>query len=372
MGGCVTKPQTAPEPPAPAPPVHATRQMGASWSKDTLNAALAEMPAALELAESGELGPAQPLPKPLSASRAAEMFEWGFDIWEVPYAELPALAYCVLTAHPELSAPISKIDHEKLWRYVCEVAARYHERPFHSFRHAVDVLLATSSLLRLVQRDHSEALNDPIVVAALLVAALAHDINHPGCMNGFFVATEHPLAAESSAAVLERHHAALALALIGRPQLDFLSDLDGGERDRFVGLIKEVVLATDVTTTMPKAKEFKALVEGGGSPSAMQVVALLIKAADISNPARRLPVYGHWIDGVMSEFFAQGDAERQSGLPISMNCDRDTVDANKAQVGFITFLVAPLFAAVFAYAPALKPITEQLEANRAHFASLAK
>ena len=74
----------------------------------------------------------------------------------------------------------------------------------------------------------------------------------------------------------------------------------------------------------------------------------------------------------MLEFFAQGDAERDKGLPISMNCDRDSVVVAKAQVGFITFLVAPIFASLAAYAPALQAAADQLEENRAHYARLAE
>ena len=59
---------------------------------------------------------------------------------------------------------------------------------------------------------------------------------------------------------------------------------------------------------------------------------MIIKAADISNPSRSPFVYQKWIEGVMKEFFTQGDAERDLGLPISMNCDRKTVSVAKAQV----------------------------------------
>ena len=66
---------------------------------------------------------------------------------------------------------------------------------------------------------------------------------------------------------------------------------------------------------------------------------------------------------------AQGDAERSLGLPISMNCDRTVVDISKCQVGFITNLVVPLYRALLAYAPSVKPIVDNLEANLKHFES---
>ena len=338
---------------------------------ELLKAAATSMPSALEN-RGNKLQPTRPLPKVPEGSLATEMFDWNFDIFQVPYADLPALAYSALISHPELSAQISKIDHTKLWRYVCEVASYYHQRPFHSFRHAVDVLLATSTLLRLILRDKPDAIGDPLVVGALLVGALVHDVNHPGCMNGYLVATKNTLAAESPNAVLERHHAELAIMLLNKPKLDFVCDLNEADRARFVENMKQVVLATDVTTTVPKAKEFQALCEGGDTPTPTQVLTILIKAADISNPARSQPVYEQWIDGVISEFFVQGDAEQEVGLPFSMNCDRSTVVVPKSQVLFISFLVAPLFQALLAYAPSLSPVVQSLDANKAHFAQLGQ
>ena len=371
MGGsCGKTPQTAP---APAPTRTSSTTAPAApapWSAEALKEAVDAMPAVLK-GLGNNLKPSRPMPQAPSAARATAMFDWEFDVFSVPYSELPELAYAALTAHPELSATISKIDHGKLWRYLCELASFYHARPFHSFRHGVDVLLATSTLLRLVLRDKPDAIGDPIVVGALLVAALAHDVNHPGCMNGYLIATKHPLAEASSTAVLERHHAEVALTLLDTPKLDFLADLPEADRARFVSTVREAVMATDVTTSVPKAKEFQALCEGGDTPTPTQVFSLIIKAADISNPARSLPVYEKWIDGVMTEFFVQGDAEAAAGLPFSMNCDRASVVVSKSQVGFITFLVAPLFHALLVFAPSIAPIVQMLDGNKAHFAAIA-
>ena len=131
-----------------------------------------------------------------------------------------------------------------------------------------------------------------------------------------------------------------------------------------------VVLATDVTTHMKFLKDFKSKLENDGAPNlkADLIMQLVIKSADISNPSRPLSVYQPWIDGVMTEFFNQGDCERALGLPISMNCDRETVKVAKCQVGFISFLVKPLFDGFCEYLPALKKTAgENIEANLAHF-----
>jgi hypothetical protein len=43
----------------------------------------------------------------------------------------------------------------------------------------------------------------------------------------------------------------------------------------------------------------------------------------------------------MGEFFAQGDKERDVGLPISFLCDRNIVKVPSGQVGFINFVIRP-------------------------------
>ena len=47
----------------------------------------------------------------------------------------------------------------------------------------------------------------------------------------------------------------------------------------------------------------------------------------------------------MGEFWNQGDLERTQGFKISPFCDRTTTDVNKCQMGFIRFIVSPLYEA---------------------------
>ena len=115
----------------------------------------------------------------------------------------------------------------------------------------------------------------------------------------------------------------------------------------------ELVLATDVTTHIPFMRRFGDDLRAR-QVSATQAMHLILKAADISNPTRPPTVYAKWVEGVMQEFFAQGDAERALGLPISMNCDRESVNVNKCQVGFINFIVAPIFEGLAQYVPAVE------------------
>lgn len=68
---------------------------------------------------------------------------------------------------------------------------------------------------------------------ALLVSAMFHDTDHPGVMNGFLIATRHPLALlYNNQSVLENHHCSTSLSLLERPELNFLNKLSEANQNQ--------------------------------------------------------------------------------------------------------------------------------------------
>jgi len=316
------------------------------------------------------------IPAPLEREVAARIRDdWAFDLHAIPARELPALCYGVFFEHDEFGK--LGVDRTKLWRFTREIASRYRSNSFHSFRHATDATLTVSCLLRMAQRVHPGLLSDPVVVVSLIVAAMIHDTDHPGVMNPFLVNTRHPLAVlYNNRSVLENHHCATALALLERPELNFVSHLPTETQETMRKHMTTCVLATDVMLNFGFVKELNGLLETGAKGGARggtalpleHAMKLIIKAADVSNPTRVMKVYKPWIAGVMAEFFAQGDAEKELGLPVSMNCDRHTVDVNQAQIGFIKFIVKPLFECAAKFIPELSTgALANVEGNLAFF-----
>mmetsp|Transcript_84800 Transcript_84800/g.193380 ORF Transcript_84800/g.193380 Transcript_84800/m.193380 type:complete len:104 (-) Transcript_84800:8-319(-) len=62
-------------------------------------------------------------------------------------------------------------------------------------------------------------------------------------------------------------------------------------------------------------------------------------------------------------FFAQGDEEKQRGIPVGMLNDREKINRPNSQIGFIEFLVSPLMIATASLFPALQPLSQQLFSN---------
>merc|ERR1712004_719270 len=75
----------------------------------------------------------------------------------------------------------------------------------------------------------------------------------------------------------------------------------------------------------------------------LQVLQNMVHCADLSNPTKPLELYRHWVDLIMEEFFRQGDLERESNMDISPMCDRENATIEKSQVGFIDYIVHPLW-----------------------------
>ncbi|ETO12558.1 hypothetical protein RFI_24817 [Reticulomyxa filosa] len=93
------------------------------------------------------------------------------------------------------------------------------------------------------------------------------------------------------------------------------------------------------------------------------MLSAAIHACDISNPTKDLKICNEWADRIMDEFFDQGDKEKALGLPVSPMMDRETASKASGQIGFIRFIVAPLFDVFTEFIPELKPCCQVMQSN---------
>jgi len=106
-------------------------------------------------------------------------------------------------------------------------------------------------------------------------------------------------------------------------------------------------------------------------PDRIQVLQNMVHCSDLSNPTKPLHLYKEWTDRLMNEFWAQGDKEKEEGLEISAMCDRETANVEKSQVGFISFIVQPLWETwgELVY-PDINYILDILKSNKSHYEQL--
>ncbi|TRY66595.1 hypothetical protein DNTS_014343 [Danionella cerebrum] len=279
---------------------------------------------------------------------------------------------------------IFKIPVREFMTYFCALESGYRDIPYHNRVHATDVLhavwyLTTRPIPGFQQIHNSDSGISPGRVAyassrsssfvddsygclawnvpalelmALYVAAAMHDYDHPGRTNAFLVATNAPQAVlYNDRSVLENHHAASAWSLfLSQSEFNFLCNLDHVEFKRFRFLVIEAILATDLKKHFDFLAEFNSKANDVNSPGIdwtnendrLLVCQVCIKLADINGPAKERSLHLKWTEGIVNEFYEQGDEEATLGLPISPFMDRSVPQLAKLQESFITHIVGPL------------------------------
>lgn len=139
----------------------------------------------------------------------------------------------------------------------------------------------------------------------------------------------------------------------------------------------EAVLHTDMTKHFAMVNAAKGMLMeedesnggvAGGEERAWKILMFMLHMADISGQAKPAPMFQLWTQRCMAEFFAQGDQEAALGLPISPNCDRQTVLTAESQVGFIKFVVGPAYAVLGDYIPTVQlTVLPLIERNLNHW-----
>jgi len=77
-----------------------------------------------------------------------------------------------------------------------------------------------------------------------------------------------------------------------------------------------------------------------------------------------------WAECCLEEFFAQGDREKELGIPVQFLNDREKLNRPNSQIGFIEFMIAPLYTATLRVFPNLKELGENLSENLASWADV--
>ncbi|XP_063532678.1 3',5'-cyclic-AMP phosphodiesterase isoform X3 [Cydia strobilella] len=313
----------------------------------------------------------------------SEIDRWGVDIFRIGDLScgrpLTAVAYAAFTSRELLTT--LQIPARTFLAFAVTLEEHYiRDNPFHNSLHAADVTQSTNVLLNTPALD---AVFTPIEVCAALFAACVHDVDHPGLTNQFLVNSSSELALMyNDESVLENHHLAVAFKLLQNDGCDIFINLHKKQRQTLRKMVIDMVLSTDMSKHMSLLADLKTMVEtkkvaGSGVllldnyTDRIQVLENLVHCADLSNPTKPLPLYKRWVALLMEEFFQQGDREREHGMDISPMCDRHNSTIEKSQVGFIDYIVHPLWETwADLVHPDAQDILDTLEENRDYYQSM--
>lgn len=92
----------------------------------------------------------------------------------------------------------------------------------------------------------------------MYIAAIIHDVDHPGVSNNFLIATLNPMTLlYNDKSVLENHHCSTAFTIVQRTECNFLQHLEESEFRKFRSLVVDMVLATDLAQHFSLLTMFK-------------------------------------------------------------------------------------------------------------------
>ncbi|KAI0720811.1 HD-domain/PDEase-like protein [Cerioporus squamosus] len=317
---------------------------------------------------------------------------WHFEPHKLPEEEVIACSYILFEAlyriehlYETVSVPLSCLA-----AFLQHLRQLYRQgNSYHNFQHALDVFQAVYLFLyssgvvppvtilledgRTWERNKDGC--DPLVsclthedLFALYIAAVGHDVGHPGLTNAFMRNAKTPLAVVyDDKSVLEQMHYSLIMQIMRHNNLGFLLDrLPSGSS--FRKLLLGAVLATDMGVHFDFMSEFRSLVSGADFPELKRrilVCQALIKCADISNPSRPYLVSQHWAAALESEWSSQLLLEKHLQLPPSVNPSDSRIGEANCQIWFNTTFARPLFELVAQGIPSMEQFARQTRENLA-------
>eukprot|EP00754_Rhynchopus_humris_P021653 Rhum_TRINITY_DN14753_c16_g1::Rhum_TRINITY_DN14753_c16_g1_i1::g.118515::m.118515/K13755/PDE1; calcium/calmodulin-dependent 3',5'-cyclic nucleotide phosphodiesterase len=262
------------------------------------------------------------------------------------------------------------IDETVLLNWLSIVEAGYHPNPYHNSMHAADVLHVTHYILAQGGCKAAVRATDAEIFACLFAAAI-HDYNHPGINNAFHVRSQNYLAILfNDRSVNENIHASSVFELMRMDEFNILSAFQGDDYTRMREDIVEFVLGTDMGLHSMFVTRFKKRIDETEmkmyrtKKDKNLALTMALKMADISNCGRPKNLYHGWCNVIVDEFFQQGDRERLQGMPVSPFMDRYTTVMSKGQIGFMNYIVMPLFECMGEFLEHMQMATSIVDENK--------
>mmetsp|Transcript_30575 Transcript_30575/g.51503 ORF Transcript_30575/g.51503 Transcript_30575/m.51503 type:complete len:367 (+) Transcript_30575:209-1309(+) len=315
-------------------------------------------------------------PTAMGQNPGGRLGEWAFNVLEIPDVErrnpLLSLGKELLT-HYDLMESLNLSD-KRVTNFLRVMETKYDDNPYHCAAHATDV---TANVHFLLQSGFVRFFSK-LEVLVLCIAALGHDLGHFALNNMFLVNSNHPIVQKhGKVSALEHHHLNEMTEVLEDEECNFLEALSVSDREKFNSLVKELILATDMSRHRDYFTRFEEFCKNAQSdwagtantsetegdrfhnwieakiPSVTEeertlLLVMVVKCADVANVVKPLAQSEAWAMRIMNEFYAQGEKEEALGLPKTQMSKSENVQYQMAkhQLGFLEHVVGPLFTAM--------------------------
>ncbi|XP_040580482.1 high affinity cGMP-specific 3',5'-cyclic phosphodiesterase 9A isoform X4 [Lepeophtheirus salmonis] len=270
----------------------------------------------------------------------------GFNMWQWEPNEMLILLeemYYELGIVDEL-----EINPIILKKFLIRVQEGYRNNPFHNFRHSFSVTQMMYVLIHTCKLNEHLSIKD---LSVLITACICHDLDHPGFNNTYQINARTDLSIRyNDMSPLENHHCAMCFKILSIAECNIFANCGTEVSKEIRGDMIILILATDMARHAEILDAFKQKIDDGfdfkSEEHLNSLKMILIKACDVSNECRMTNVADPWVDCLLEEYFHQSDIEKKESLPIAPFMDRDRVTKATAQIGFIRFVLLPLFESI--------------------------
>mmetsp|Transcript_72262 Transcript_72262/g.197867 ORF Transcript_72262/g.197867 Transcript_72262/m.197867 type:complete len:433 (+) Transcript_72262:1737-3035(+) len=292
--------------------------------------------------------------------------QWDFGIDLFTTAERIQIAAVLLRDAGVLEQ--CNVPTEPLANLLKNLSEKYHPHPYHNFTHSVHVLHGCYMLITQGMVDAKCAQLNNLERLSLMLAALGHDVDHPGVNNAFMISTTSRLALlYNDVSVLENHHAATVCLLLSEKENDVLGHMAPEERRACRKIMIKSILATDMAKHADMVKDLSECAAQSRAVEPVDVTQHFLHLADLGNCVVAWEHSKRWAHRVCEETTAQLRRETALGLPVPPQAKMDAyTDPEMAarQLVFLDGWVRPLFRAAALIFPGIKCRLDQIETNR--------
>ncbi|GMH57733.1 hypothetical protein TrST_g2349 [Triparma strigata] len=261
-----------------------------------------------------------------------------------------------------------KIESKTVQTFIGRVRETYLENPYHNFHHAFHVFHSVHCILR----SKSIGFLNSCQVLSVLIAAICHDIDHPGNNNAYEKETHSELAIRySDDSILERHHCAVAFKVLNEEESNLLGNLSREEFSQCRKIIIQSILATDMSRHADLSRSlallpddvFETMDKDSSSHLFNTFFSAILHTGDLSGQALPLRQALKWGERVINEFTTQANNEAARGIPVApfmANLDNPHRAAN-VQKGYIDFILKPWWIQFIRFFPDNPDLIKSLE-----------
>ena len=269
------------------------------------------------------------------------------------------------------------INVSKLETFLNTVSSQYLTTTlYHNNMHGADVT-QTISLFFLNSNAEKMFQTTVLDLLSIFIAALGHDLGHPGLTNNFHVNASTELAITyNDASCLENFHCCKLFTILKKDETNIFEKLTVNDyKDIRKRMISEI-LATDmfyhkkvmsmIQSQLPQIKNDKFEFTDDKDTMKKEQQSLLdffIHSADLAHNTKLFTISLKWVELLSEEFWLQGDKEKSMGLTVSFLCDRKDTNVPSSQVNFIRGFIIPTFDVLIKIFPTLSYTVENANNN---------